>query len=147
MFRWSRTERATDEGELKNPVIITSTIARGIDVERPYRTPATPMPVRPITIQIGSGRRLEKRAMKNDPTTKPTEVRPSWSPYSNSVAPSSRIENGSRSTFHSPKEKNMKALTRNSERRIGVPIRVVMPDRRFSTITETVASSSGFGIG
>ena len=41
----------------------------------------------------------------------------------------------------------MKAPTRNSERRIGVPNRVAMPDRRFATITATLASSSGFGIG
>ena len=85
--------------------------------------------------------------MKNEPSTNPTEVRPSCRPYSNSVAPSSRIENGSSRTFHSPNEKNMNAPTRNSERRTGVPNRVAMPDLRFATMTATLASSSGVGIG
>ena len=85
--------------------------------------------------------------MKNEPTTNPTDVRPSWSPYSNSVARSSRIENGRSSTFHSPNAKNMNAPTRNSERMTGVPNSVAMPDRRFSTMTATLASSSGVGIG
>ena len=109
--------------------------------------PAAPMPARPMTIQSGSGRRLEKRAMKNEPTTKPTDVRPSCRPYSNSVAPSSRIENGSKRTFHRPNEKNMNALTRNRERMMGVPHSVPIPDRRFATITATLASSSGLGMG
>ena len=65
--------------------------------------------------------------MKNEPTTKPTEVRPSWSPYSNSVAPRTLIENGSSRTFHRPNEKNMNAPTMNSERMTGVPNSVAMP--------------------
>ena len=105
------------------------------------------MPTRPMTIQSGSGSRPENRAMKNEPSTKPTDVSPSCRPYSNSVAPSSRIENGSNRTFHSPNEKNMNAPTRNRERRTGVPNSVPMPDRRFATITATLASSSGLGIG
>ena len=84
--------------------------------------------------------------MNSEPTTKPTEVRPSCRPYSNSVAWSSRIENGSSRTFHRPNEKNMNAPTMNSERMIGVPNRVPMPARRFSTMTATLASSSGTGI-
>ena len=59
-----------------------------------------PIAVRPRAIQIGSGSSLEKRAMNSDPSTKPTDVSPSWSPYSNSVAWSSRSDIGSRSTFH-----------------------------------------------
>ena len=86
--------------------------------------------------------------MKNDPTTKPTEVRPSCRPYSNSVAPRTWIENGSSRTFHSPNEKNMNAPTTNSERMIGVPNSVAMPGLAgSSTMTATLASSSGFGIG
>ena len=109
--------------------------------------PAVPMPMRPMTIQTGSDRRLEKRAMKNEPSTNPTEVRPSWRPYSNSVASSTVIENGRSRTFHRPNEKNMIAPTRNRERRIGVPNSVPIPLRRFSTMTATLASSSGTGIG
>ncbi len=97
-------------------------------------------------IQTGSGSFAEKRAMKNDPATKPTEVRPSWSPYWNSVAPSVEIVNGRSRTFHSPNEKNMKAPTMNSERMIGVPTSVDMPDLRLATMTATLASSSGVGI-
>ncbi len=82
-------------------------------------------------IHAGSGRSLENRAMKNEPTTKPTEVRPSCSPYWNSVAPRTFSENGSRSTFHSPNEKNISAATMKIERMTGVPISVTMPAFRF----------------
>ena len=98
-------------------------------------------------IQAGSGRSLEKRAMKNEPTTKPTEVRPSWIPYWNSVAPRTVSENGSSSTFHRPNEKNIKAATMKIERMTGVPISVTMPAFRFAAMTRTLASSSGLGIG
>ena len=147
MFRWSRTERDTDDGELKKPEIMTSTIATPIWVDRPYRTPQIPIPIIDSTIQAGSGSLLEKRAMKNEPTTKPTDVRPSWRPYWNSVAPRTWSENGSSRTFHRPNEKNMNAPTMNSERMIGVPNSTDMPDFRFSTMTLTLASSSGLGIG
>src|SRR5918994_4402783 len=108
--------------------------------------PAMPMPTRETTIQAGSGSSREKRAMSSEPTTNPTEVSPSCSPYSNSVAPSSRIENGSSSTFHSPKATNMNAPTTNSERMIGVPNSTDMPDFRLATMTATLASSSGVGM-
>ena len=68
-------------------------------------------------------------------------------PYWNSVAPRTCSAKGSNRTFHSPKAKNMKAPTMNSERMIGVPKSVAMPDFRFDTITATLASSSGVGIG
>jgi hypothetical protein len=35
VFRWSSTERATDDGELKKPETITSTIATLMFVDRP----------------------------------------------------------------------------------------------------------------
>ena len=73
--------------------------------------------------------------MKNDPSTKPTEVRPSCRPYSNSVAWSSRSDIGSSRTFHSPNEKNIRAPTMNSDRRTGVPNSVLRPDLRFATMT------------
>ena len=105
------------------------------------------MPNMATAIQAGSGSRRAKLAMKNEPMTKPTEVRPSWSPYSNSVAPRTRIDIGSSRTFQSPNEKNINAPTANSERRIGVPNSVANPARRLATITPTLASSSGIGIG
>src|SRR5215207_6868332 len=108
VFRWRSTDRATDVGELKKPEIMTSRIASGIDVADAYRSPHTPMPVRPPATHSDSGNRAEKRAMKNDPITKPTEVSPSWRPYSNSVAWSSRSDIGSSRTFHSPNEKNIR---------------------------------------
>ena len=98
-------------------------------------------------IQTGSGRSRENLAMKNEPATKPTDVRPSCSPYSNSVAPRTCNEKGRSRTFHRPNEKNMNAPTANSERMIGVPNSVDSPDFRLSTMTPTLASSSGFGIG
>ena len=85
--------------------------------------------------------------MKNEPATKPTEVSPSCNPYWNSVAPRTCSENGRSRTFHRPNEKNMNAPTPNSERMIGVPNSVDKPDFRLSTMTATLASSSGFGIG
>ena len=105
------------------------------------------MPTIVTMSHIGSGMTRENRAMKNEPTTKPTEVRASWRPYWNSVAPSTFSENGSSRTFHSPNEKNMKEPTTNSERIVGVPSSVRIPERRFSTTTATLASSSGVGIG
>ena len=85
--------------------------------------------------------------MKNDPTTNPIEVRPSWSPYWNSVAPRIFNENGRRRTFHSPNAKNITAPTMKIERMIGVPTSVTMPAFRFEAMTAMLASSSGFGIG
>ena len=84
--------------------------------------------------------------MNSEPITKPTEVRPSWSPYWNSVAWSVLSVNGRSRTFHRPNEKNIRAPTTNSERMIGVPNSVARPERRFSTMTATLASSSGLGI-
>ena len=83
----------------------------------------------------------------NEPATKPSEVSPSWRPYSNSVAPSSSMENGRSSTFHSPKATNMNAPTTNSERMMGVPNRIPKPSLRLATMTWTFESSSGIGIG
>ena len=104
-----------------------------------------PIPTSEITIQTGSGSRPAKRAMNSEPITKPTDVSPSWRPYSNSVAPRTVIENGSSSTFHSPNATNMNEPTRKSERRIGVPNSVDMPERRLARMTAGVASSSGIG--
>ena len=106
-----------------------------------------PMPTSATTIQAGSGSRRANLAMKKDPATKPTEVSPSWSPYSNSVAPRTLIEKGSSSTFHRPNEKNISAPTANRDRMIGVPNSVEKPARRFEMTTATLASSSGLGIG
>ena len=110
VFRWSRTDRATDVGELKKPEIVTSTIATvtefaaGIgDAADAHRRPG-----RALSRSV-SGRLLEKRAMKNEPMTKPTDVSASCRPYSNSVASSSRSDIGSSSTFHSPNEKNIRS--------------------------------------
>ena len=85
--------------------------------------------------------------MKNEPMTKPTEVRPSCRPYWNSVAPSSLSEKGRSKTFQRPKEKNMNEPTMNSDRIIGVPRSAPRPERRLSTMTPTLASSSGVGMG
>ena len=74
--------------------------------------------------------------------TKPTDVTPSWRPYSNSVAPRARIANGSSRTFHSPNERKTGAPATNSERRTGVLTRVAMPSFRFSTTTPTLVSPS-----
>ena len=98
------------------------------------------------TIQAGSGSLLENLAMKNEPTTNPTEVRPSCRPYWNSVACRVLRVNGRSRTFHTPNEKNMKAPTTKSDRMIGVPNRTVIPDFRLLTMTATLASSSGVGI-
>jgi hypothetical protein len=68
-------------------------------------------------------------------------------PYSNSVACRTLIDIGSRRTFHRPNAKNINAPTANSDRMIGVPIKVAKPSRRLATTTETDASSSGLGIG
>ncbi len=57
------------------------------------------------------------------------------------------MENGRSSTFHRPKATNMNAPTTNSERMIGVSNSVRMPDLRLATMTATLASSSGWGIG
>ena len=103
------------------------------------------MATRLTMIQIGSASRPEKRAMKNEPTTKPTEVSPSWRPYSNSVACSSRSEKGRSNRFHRPNARNMNVPTMNSERMTGVPNNVARPDFRLATMTATDASSSGSG--
>ena len=44
VLRWSRVDRATDAGELKNPLNVAQRIATQIVGERPYSTPAMPMP-------------------------------------------------------------------------------------------------------
>ena len=62
-------------------------IAIGTDVALAYMTPSTPIAVSETTIQAGSGSSLLKRAINSEPMTKPTEVRPSCRPYSNSVTP------------------------------------------------------------
>ena len=85
--------------------------------------------------------------MKKDPITKPTDVSPSCRPYSNSVASSSRSDIGSRRTFQSPNEKNISAPTKNSERSTWIPNSAPSPDLRLSTMTLTLASSSGIGMG
>ena len=54
VFRWSRTDRATDDGELKKPETMTRRIATPIWVESPYNTPETPMPIIAMTIHAGS---------------------------------------------------------------------------------------------
>ena len=58
-----------------------------------------------------------RAGVSNAMATNPTEVRPSWSPYSNVVAWSSLIAIGRRRTFHSPKEKRIGMLTRSEDRR------------------------------
>ena len=146
VFRCNSTERATDEGELKNPDAMTSRIATPIWVDNPYRIPQMPIAVIAMTIQAGSGSLLANLAMKNEPRTNPTEVRPSWRPYWNSVAPRTLRVNGRSRTFHRPNAKNMNAPTTKSERMTGVPNNVDMPDFRLATMTATLASSSGMGI-
>ena len=54
---------------------------------------------------LPSRRRSMYFAISRLPTTKPTDVRPSWRPYSNSVAFRMPIANGSSRTFHRPNEK------------------------------------------
>ena len=109
--------------------------------------PRTPIASIDTKIHAASGRSLAKRAMNSEPTTKPTEVRPSCNPYSNSVAPRSSMENGRSRTFHRPKATNMNAPTMNSERMMGVPNRIPRPSFRLATMTLTFESSSGSGIG
>ena len=69
-------------------------------------------------------------------------MRASWTPYSNSVAPSSRIAIGRSRTFHSPNEKNTGAPSRNRFRSIGVSTIARRPSLRFVTTTPTEVSSS-----
>ena len=72
------------------------------------------------TIHVPSGNRAEYFAITRLPATKPTEVRPSWRPYSNSVAWRASMANGRRITFQRPNERKIGAPEMNSERRIGV---------------------------
>ena len=66
-------------------------------------------------------------------TTNPSDVRPSWRPYSNSVPPSVSMANGRRRTFQRPNANRTGAKTISVERRIGVPTRTPSPDLRFET--------------
>ena len=142
VFRWRRTRRAIDVGALKKPEIVTRTMATTIDVAKPYRTPAMPIAIVEKTIHVPSGSRAEYFAITRLPATKPTEVRPSWRPYSNSVAWRASIANGRRRTFQRPNERKIGAPETNSDRRIGVLARVVTPSLRFATTTRTLVASS-----
>ena len=106
------------------------------------------MPVIASTIQAGSGSLLENRAMKKEPATNPTEVRPSWSPYSNSVAPSTWIGERQQQDVPQPEREEHEGADdeqRPDDRR--AEQRRPCPDFRLATMTATLASSSGFGIG
>ena len=81
--------------------------------------------------------------MKKLPMTNPTDVRPSCSPYSNSVPSRTRIDIGRSRTFHSPNDRNTGAPTRKIERRIGVRQRYRAPLFRLSTTTPMEVTSSG----
>ena len=93
--------------------------------------PATPIAMVEKTIHVPSGRRSEYFAIIRLPTTKPTEVRPSWRPYSNSVAWRASMANGRSRTFHRPNDRKTGAPETNSDRMIGVPTRVETPSLRF----------------
>ena len=67
-----------------------------------------PIPIIDTTIQIGSGSRLEKRAMKNEPSDEPDRGQALLQPVLELRRAELGIENGSSRTFHSPNEKNMK---------------------------------------
>ena len=81
-------------------------------------------------------------AISRLPKTKPSDVRPSWSPYWNSVPPRVSMANGSSRTFHSPNEKRTGAKTISVERRIGVRTSRPTPDLRLATTALTLVSSS-----
>ena len=101
-----------------------------------------PIPIVPTNTHSPVCRRSAYFAMNSEPTTNPIDVRPSWIPYSNSVAPSSWIAIGSRSTFHRPNAKYTGAPSRNSERSIGMSRIDRMPTLRLVTTTPTDVSSS-----
>ena len=97
--------RAMDMGALRKPVTVTRTIATMIGGPRRRGRRPDPMATVAMTIHGPSRSRSPKRAISRLPITKPTEVKPSWRPYSNSVAWSARIAIGRSSTFHRPNEK------------------------------------------
>src|SRR3954447_2909379 len=85
--------------------------------------------------------------MNSEPTTNPTDVSPSWRPYSNSVAWRTRNANGSRRTFQSPTEKKYGTAIRKIVRNAGVPTSTANPSRRLVTTTPTDVGWSCGGAG
>jgi hypothetical protein len=85
--------------------------------------------------------------MKKLPMTKPTDVRPSWRPYSNSDPFRTRMDIGRSRTFHSPNDRNTGAPTMKIERRIGVLQRYLAPLFRFwaTTPMEVGSAAAPFG--
>ena len=142
VWRWLIRRPATNEGAFRTPDRAIRPIAAQTDDWSAYSSPNVPIPTQLRTSHWPSRRRSERRAMSRLPTTKPTEVRPSWMPYSNSVAWRAVMANGSSSTFWSPKQMRTGVLTRLSERRIGVRAMNLAPKARFRIISRTVVSSS-----
>ena len=142
VLRWRTSDREIEDGGWEKPEIVTSTIAIQMFEASPYRMPTMPITVKLITIQVPSGSRSMYFAISRLPKTKPSEVRPSWSPYWNSVPPRVSMANGSSSTFHRPNAKSTGAKTISVERRIGVRTSRPTPDLRLATTALTLVSSS-----
>ena len=108
------------------------------------------MPMRdrsPMTIQVPSREAVAYLAISRLPTTKPTEVKPSWRPYSNSVACSTSDRQRQEQDVPQPERRGRPgAPSRSSERRIGVSDKVATPSLRFSTTTPTLVSSSALDL-
>ena len=84
---------------------MTSAIATQMFEASPYATPATPIRKKPIASHWPSRHRSAMFAITRLPTTKPTEVSPSWRPYSNVVACSGPRANGSSRVFQRPNDR------------------------------------------
>src|SRR3974390_3432568 len=105
------------------------------------------MPAAPTNTHRPVGARSLQRAMRRLPMTKPIDVRASWTPYWNSLAPSSRIAIGRSSTFQRPMAKNAGAMTTNSESSVGGFQIVPSPPRRLAAPTPTEAASTDSAAG
>src|SRR5690606_13508501 len=69
---------------------------------------------------LASRRRPATAAIAKLPMMKPTEVRASWRPYTNSVACRARSANGNRRTFQAPMVMAEPTPSHNSDRRISL---------------------------
>ena len=113
--------RAIDAGALKKPESVTRMIAtddrRGDAVQDARRCPIAIS--RRRRSSVPSRQPVGDLAIIRLPTTKPTDVTPSWRPYSNSVAWRALSANGRSRTFHRPNDRKTGAPEMKSERRIG----------------------------
>ena len=109
------SDREIEDGGWAKPEIVTRTIATQMFEASPYRIPTMPITVKLITIQVPSGRRSMYFAISRLPKTKPSDVRPSWRPYWNSVPP--RVLDGERQQQDVPQAEREEDRREDDQRR------------------------------